>query len=120
MFSSTQLVNTVALDLNVIGLGEALSDEDEENLSSRCRSLVADMQGRAVLYLPDLEQIPDALFEPLVAAIVLRLGPSYGRPAPSPVDMESAEDRIKSAARPVAPRRTLALDPLLLGLGRCR
>jgi hypothetical protein len=116
-YTSTQLVNTVALDLNVIGVGEALAAEDEDLLARRCKALVADMAQRAVLYLPDLEQIADGLFEPLVAVLVMRLGPGYGRLAPNPLELEAAEDRIKSTSRPIAARRTLQIDPALLGRG---
>ncbi len=112
-YTSTQLVNTVALDLNVIGVGETLAAEDEEMLARRCKALVADMQNRAVLYLPELEQIVDGLFEPLVAVLVMRLGPGYGRPPAAGLEIEAAEDRIKSAARPAAARRTLQIDPML-------
>jgi hypothetical protein len=114
-YTATQLVNTVALDLNVIGVGEVLAAEDEDLLARRCKALVADLQHRAVLYLPDLDQIADGLFEPLVAVLAMRLGPGYGRPPPMVLDMEAAEDRIKSASRPVAARRTLQIDPALLG-----
>jgi hypothetical protein len=114
-FTLTQLVNTVALDLNVIGVGEALAAEDEDLLARRCKALVADLQQRAVIYLPDIEQVADGLFEPLVAVLVLRLGPGYGRPLPNALELEAAEDRIKSVARPVAARRTLQIDPMLLG-----
>jgi len=114
-YTSTQLVNTVALDLNVIGIGETLSAEDEDLLARRCKALAADLQQRAVLYLPDLDQIVDGLFEPLVAVLVLRLGPGYGRPPSGVLELEAAEDRIKSASRPIAARRTLQIDPALLG-----
>lgn len=113
-YTSTQLVNTVALDLNVIGVGETLAAEDEDLLARRCKALVADLQQREVLYLPDLDQITDGLFEPLVAALALRLGPGYGRPPAGALELEAAEDRIKSASRPVAARRTLQIDPMLL------
>ena len=114
-YTSTQLVNTVALDLNVIGVGAVLSAEDEELLARRCKALVADLQQRAVLWLPDLGNVPDGLFEPLVAALVLRLGPGYGRAPAGPLEIEAAEDRIKSVARPAAAQRVLQIDPALLG-----
>jgi len=114
-YTSTQLVNTVALDLNVIGVGDPLAAEDEELLARRCRALIADLQNRGVLYLPDVEQIADGLFEPLVAALAMRLGPGYGRSPATALEIEAAEDRIKSASRPVAARRTLQVDPALLG-----
>lgn len=115
-FTSTQLINTVALDLYVIGVGEAISAEDEDLLDRRCRALIADMQGRNILYLPNIEEIPDGLFEALVAALVLRLGPGYGRPMPGPLDTDAVEDRIKAASRPTAARRTLSLDPSMPGM----
>jgi hypothetical protein len=108
----------VALDLNVIGVGETLAAEDEDLLARRCKALVADLQHRAVVYLPDPEQIADGLLEPLAAVLVMRLGPGYGRPPANALDIEAAEDRIKSAARPAAARRTLQIDPALLGDNR--
>lgn len=116
-YTSAQLTNTVALDLNVIGVGEVLAAEDEDLLARRCKALVADLQHRAVVYLPDLDQIADGLFEPLVAVLVMRLGPGYGRPPLPASEIEAAEDRIKSASRPTAAQRTLQIDPALLGRG---
>lgn len=106
-------VNGVLLDLNVVSLGEAPADEDFEAVSARLDTLVADLYARGKVYLPDLDEIPDELVEPLRDYVVLRLGPGYGRPlAPDPV-IQAAETRIKAISRPPRTRRTLSTDPVL-------
>jgi hypothetical protein len=108
-----QFVNALLLDLNVIALGAAPAAEDYDAASQRLGTLTADLQARGKLYLPDLDEIPDELVEPLRDLVLLRLGPAYGRP-PAPLgDLIAAEDRLKAVARPPATRRTLATDPLL-------
>jgi hypothetical protein len=108
-----QFVNAVLLDLNVISLNEAPSDEDYDALSKRLDTLVADLQARGKLYLPDLDEIPDELVESLRDLTVMRLGPSYGRAPTALADILIAEDRVKAVGRPPATRRTLSTDPLL-------
>jgi hypothetical protein len=107
----------IALDLDIIETGGALSDEDAETLQTRCRTQIADLNARKVAYIPNVDQIDDGIFEGLVDLLGKRFGPSYGRQSASQVDIEFAEARIKSASRPTAPRRTLAVDPALLGAG---
>jgi hypothetical protein len=108
-----QFVNGVALDLDVVGLGDAPADEDYDAIDTRLDTLVADLTSRGKLYLPDLDEIADELVEPLRDYVVLRLGPSYGRPQADPVAIVFAEDRLKEVSRPPRTRRTLSTDPIL-------
>jgi hypothetical protein len=112
-FSTNDLINTVSLDLNITEPGDPPSPEDAELIETRAKSLVADLQGRGKVYLPNLDSIPDQVFEPLVAVIILRLGPGYGRPAASDQTIMIAEDRLKAASRPTAAQRLLQTDPVL-------
>ena len=108
-----KFINGVLLDLNVIALGAAPAAEDYDAASQRLDTLIADLQARGKVYLPDLDEIPDELVEPLRDLVVLRLGPSYGRAPAGLADLIAAEDRLKTVSRPPATRRTLATDPVL-------
>ncbi len=108
-----QFVNGVLLDLNVVSLGEAPAAEDFDAVSRRLDTLIADLQARRKCYLPDLDEIPDELVEPLRDLVVMRLGPAYGRPAAALPDLILAEDRLKAVSAPPPTRRTLSTDPLL-------
>jgi hypothetical protein len=48
----------IALDLDIIETGDALSDEDAETLQTRCRTQIADLNARKVAYIPNVDQIP--------------------------------------------------------------
>lgn len=108
-----QFVNGILLDLDVIGVGDVAADEDYEAVDARLDTLVADLMSRGKLYLPDLDEIPDELVEPLRDYVKLRLGPAYGRPDADPEMIILAEDRLKAASRPPRTRRTLSTDPVL-------
>jgi hypothetical protein len=108
-----QFVNGVLLDLNVIALGESPAAEDFEAVASRLETLVADLQARGKCYLPDLDEIPDQLVEPLRDLVALRLAPAYGRAPAALPDIILAEDRVKSVSAPPPTRRTLSTDPVL-------
>ncbi|MDQ2079483.1 hypothetical protein RA307_04750 [Xanthobacteraceae bacterium Astr-EGSB] len=113
MKEKSDLVLRVALDLNVIGFGDALPAEEEADLSSRCDTLAAELRVRDKLFIPDLTRIPDEIFEPLAAVMVMRIGTGSGRAAPPTLEMEVAEERLRGAARRTAPRRTLGTDRML-------
>lgn len=108
-----QFVNAVLLDLNVIALNQAPSSEDYDAVSQRLDTLMADLQARGKAYVPDLEEIADEMVEPLRDLVTLRLGPGYGRNPAGIADIIAAEDRVKTASRPPATRRTLGTESIL-------
>jgi len=106
-------INGVLLDLNVVSLNEAPAAEDYDAAAQRLDTLVADLQARGKCYLPDLDEIPDEVVEPLRDLVVLRLGPGYGRPPAALPDLIIAEDRVRAVSRPPATRRTLSTEAIL-------
>src|SRR5262245_23712532 len=113
MKSRDDVITAVLLDLNVMGLGEAAPAEEQSHLDARLNGMLDDLVARRKLFVTDESQIPDPCFEPLLACLVLRFGPKFGRAEPALADVIAAEDRLKAASAPVAPRPTLELDPAL-------
>src|SRR5262249_14698368 len=113
MKSRDDVVTALLLDLNVMGLGEAAPAEEQGFVDSRLNGMLDDLVARKKLFVTDDTQIPDSCFEPLLACLALRFGPKFGRSEPALADIIAAEDRLKAASAPVAPRPTLELDPVL-------
>lgn len=111
--TTANLVNRVLSDLNVVGLGQTASDEDFAAVAARVTTIAAELTARGVCYLPDVEAIDDALYEPLVELMTARIGASYGRPVADPAAILMLEERLRDVSRPAATRRTLETDPLL-------
>lgn len=115
MKSRDDVVTALLLDLNVMGLGEAAPAEEQSYVDARLDGMLDDLVARRKLFITDAAQIPDSCFEPLLACLVLRFGPKFGRAEPVLADVIAAEERLKAASAPVAPRPTLELDPALRG-----
>jgi hypothetical protein len=115
MKSRDDVVTALLLDLNVMGLGEAAPAEEQSYVDARLDGMLDDLVARRKLFITDSTQIPDPCFEPLLACLVLRFGPKFGRAEPALTEVIAAEDRLKAASAPVAPRPTLELDPALRG-----
>src|SRR5215468_3126537 len=113
MKTRDDVITALLLDLNVMGLGEAAPAEEQSFVDSRLSGMLDDLVARRKLFITDDAQIPDPCFEPLLACLVLRFGPKFGRAEPALADIIAAEDRLKTASAPVAPRPTLELDPAL-------
>ena len=113
MKSRDDVVTALLLDLNVMGLGEAAPAEEQSFVDTRLTGMLDDLVARKKLFITDDARIPDPCFEPLLACLALRLGPKFGRAEPALADIIAAEDRLKAASAPVAPRPTLELDPVL-------
>lgn len=115
MKTSDQLITALAVEIDMAGIGQPLSDEEQTYLSDRVSGLVADAQARKILYLPNLDQIPDQVFEPLMAMLAARLSAGTGGATVPEAEMEMIESRLRDVTRPMAPRRTLQTDIGLLG-----
>jgi len=108
-----QFVNALLLDLDIVALGQAPADEEYEAADARLDTIVAELYARRVLYLPDLDQIPDEVVEPFRAIVALMLGPAYGKPPVDAVTQEVAEMRLKAVSQPPRTRRTLSTEGVL-------
>lgn len=117
-FKQTDLITRILNDLNVVGLGQAPQAEVQADMVARTTSIVNDLNARRIAYLPDIDQIDDGVFESLVTLLNAVIGPGYGRAAVDVLTIERLEDKIKSASRPTAARRTLSVDPMLRQGGR--
>lgn len=111
--TSRDLVNRVLSDLNVVGAGQDAEVEDFDDIQKRIATVVAELNSRDVMNVTDFDAIPDALFESLVDYLVLKAGPSYGRPLPPQSALDVIEDRMREIGRAVAPRRVLTTDGIL-------
>src|SRR5271165_4658535 len=100
MYTQTQLIARIVLDLNIAGLGQAPEANVQADLAARTQSLADDLNARSVAYLPDVNQIPDGAFEVLIAYMCAMIGPGYGRAGVDQSTKELLEDNIKSALRP--------------------
>ena len=106
------IVDRVASDLSLVGSGLSAEAEEDADIRQRLTTIVAELNARKVLYVPDLDAVPDEVFEPLVEYVVLKAGPGYGRPAAAQAELDAIEDRMRDITRSVAPRRTLTTDPM--------
>src|SRR5262249_62404078 len=106
-------VTGVLHDLTVTGLGGVAPAEERSYVGARLDGMLDALVARRRLFITAAAQIPDSCFEPLLACLVLRFGPKFGRAEPALADVIAAEDRLKAASAPVAPRPTLELDPAL-------
>jgi hypothetical protein len=106
------LVNRVLLDMDVIGVGQIAPDDVYSDIDNRLDTIVAELNARDIVNI-DLDNIDDALFEPLVEFIIAKAGPGYGRGALDPVTLSLIEDRMKEVTRAAAPRKTLRTDSVL-------
>jgi hypothetical protein len=111
--TQASLITRILTDLNIVGLGQAPDANVQADLSARTQSIADDLNARGVIYLPDIDQIPDGAFESLVAYMCAVIGPGYGRQNVDQATRELLEDDLKSALRPSAARRTLSTDPFL-------
>lgn len=118
--TQADLCNRILIDLNVIAQGDVASSEDMAAMIDTTTTLAAELQVRSILYLPDLLEIPDHVFEPLVDYFVARKGPSYGRAAVDQATLELLEARVEETTRPPATRRLLATDAVLRVGGKRR
>jgi len=112
MKSRDDVITALLLDLNVMGLGEAAPAEEQNFVDTRLTGMLDDLVARRKLFITDDARIPAPCFEPLLACLALRFGPKFGRAEPALADIIAAEDRLKAASAPVAPRPTLELDPV--------
>lgn len=118
MKTKDELIDDVAVDLNMTGLGQPLAGEDQAYLSSRISSLTAELIARNICYLPNLDQIPDGVYEPIMAYMIARLSSGTGGPIVPETEVELIENRIKSATRPMTGRNRLRTDPILNRISR--
>lgn len=108
----SELVNRIAVDLDLVGAGQDAEAEDFADIDSRLDTHIATLNSRDIVNVSDLDEIQDELFEPIVEWFVLKLGTGYGKPAADPVAVEMVEDTLKEVCRARAARRTLSTDPM--------
>jgi len=118
--TQTDIVNRVALDLNVMGLGQGIEAEVEADIRTRVATVLAELNARLGLYIPDLDDTPDEVFETFCDYIKKRIGDGYGRPAATEMELLAVEARIKQILRPPGSRKSLTIDPALTGYPRGR
>jgi hypothetical protein len=101
--SRSELVNRIAVDLDLVGAGQDAEAEDFADIDSRLDTHIATLNAREIVNVSDLDEVQDELFEPIVEWFVLKLGSGFGKPAADPVAVEIVEDTLKEVCR-LAPR----------------
>lgn len=120
MKTQAQLVFDVAVKINATGIAQPLSGEDDAYFTSAIQGLVAEMIAARICYLPNLDQIPDLVYEPVKSYLAAMLAEETGGTAPTAQQIELLEDRIKRVTKPMAAKRLLQTDPALSGVNRAR
>lgn len=88
------LIQEVAETLNVTGVGETMSAEDRATIDARIEPKVAELSSRGILYVPDLDDIPDEVFDALATLVAEATAPAFGQPR-NPASRLEAEGRLR-------------------------
>jgi hypothetical protein len=116
-YTRTMLANEALDILQRNGLGQSPEAEDTAKVDAKIDALVAELESRQVVSVPDLEDIEAAHFNPLAELLANECAPNFGLQK-NPNVKEMAEDRLKIMVNNAqAPRKTLGIDPLLSGGG---
>jgi hypothetical protein len=78
MRTRESLVNRIAKLLRISVAGEALGAVEFASINDEIPSLVATLNSRGVVYIPDVEEIEDDIFDPLARVLASRLCTDLG------------------------------------------
>jgi len=77
------LVNRSAKFLGKLVAGQALSTEDYASIDEEIPSIVENLNARGVTYIPDVEEIEEAMFLPLARIIAATIATDFSVPLSS-------------------------------------
>ena len=66
--------------LNALAAGQSPSPEDGQNIRGHIASTLPRLEARGILYVPEVEEIDDEVFEDLATLVADSARPSYGQP----------------------------------------
>lgn len=75
----SDLKTEVLEELGVLGAGQAAAPEDDNAVDKRVAPVVADLAARGIVYIPDTNDIDDAVFVWLVKVMAENVAPKFGR-----------------------------------------
>lgn len=78
MRTRESLVYRVAKFLGVVVVGEALGAVEYSSIDDEIPSIVANLNSRGVVYIPDEEEIEDEIFDPLARIIAAKVCTDFG------------------------------------------
>lgn len=99
MKSRVQARDRIARYLGVLVAGEALSAEDAELIEQAMDSVAANLAGRGVYTLSDLDNIPDEAFEAFCRCVVMIACADFSTPPEKLTGFEGEPYRSESALR---------------------
>jgi hypothetical protein len=74
------LVNRAAKFLGKLVAGQALSAEDYASINDEIPSIVDNLNARGVTYIPEVEEIEDAMFMPLARIVAANVATDFSVP----------------------------------------
>lgn len=93
-----ELTDAVLNKLAAVGSGQTASAEDIARVVRKIKPSLAILAGNHSAYIPDPDDIDDALFLPLTAYVAEVCAPDFGRPTDEAAK-NNAEDEIRRLTR---------------------
>lgn len=105
------LVTQALVNLKVIGSGQDPDADDSATVDGKVDGLLAELETRGIVSVPDSDSIPVEFFNPLAELLANEAAPAFGMAKDAGM-REDAETRLKIMTRQ-QPRRLLGTDSIL-------
>lgn len=96
--AKADLVREVLGELFTLATGQTVNTDDSTWVEQRIETTLAGLAKLDVIYIADSEDIPDEVFNPLVAYLAEICGPKFGKPR-NPAAKQAAEDELRTLQR---------------------
>jgi hypothetical protein len=93
--SSLQLITRALERLQRVGAGQDPSAEDAQLLRDNLLPLMEELARQEVIFVADLEEIPDIVFLPLANRLAAECAPDFGLGAVNDATMNSLNARLR-------------------------
>ena len=94
-----ELIQAALEEIKVLAAGQSPSAEDSDKVERALEPLLAELAAREIVYVPDSNEVPIAVFGPLSRRLGAEIAGSFGATGPSIEDEEWRLMRI-TASRP--------------------
>lgn len=112
--TKADLVREVMGELFSLASGQTVAADDQLWIEQRIQPTLDSLAGRNIVYVPDADDIDDAIFNHLAEYLALVCGPKFGRPRDR-ASMVFIEEQLRTFERVNrAPRPPLRVDRALL------
>lgn len=113
------LIQAAAVEMRLIDAsGDTLAAEDAVEIDNYIDSMLADLDARAIVSIPDAESIPIAYFNAVAKLLAYESQGAFGKPAAPPQQIEFYEERLRVAVNnEPATNRYLRVDRALIKRG---